>query len=240
MNTLRVCATMGLGLSLAVASGCKSDSTTTKKDAAPVDTRRADGPAANRDTAPAVTCFLNGTVYTVNQTFVSNCVTWMCMNTGNVQQTSGAPCSDAGPDTPVNRDVLAPGDTARPVDSSGTEGGGAIDGPTNRDTQPSEAGSVRLDVGGRDTAGPEVSIPLDTAAPVDLAEPEDTAIVTPDVAVVADTAPATVCIYGGLGYVPGGGVSFDCFSCKKCECASTAGGPLIVVTADNCTAVDAQ
>ena len=251
MNTLRAFATIGLGLSLALGSGCKSDSTSGKKDVGPgtPDTRRNnnnDGPNINPNPDTGGPCVYNGTTYQPGQKFTLNCVTFTCVGGSNVTGT-GTACSDAGPpttdvaripDAPTNRDTTVPADT-RPVDS-----GPAIDVTTSKDTQPSEAG--KLDVGGnKDTTIPDALVRLDTTpAEPDLAEPdlgvsEDVAPPEPDLPVQDDVAVAVTCTYTA-GQTYGLGVQFPC-GCKTCECdlnVSTGTG-IINVVADNC-AVDAQ
>ena len=248
MNTLRVCATVGLGLSLALGSGCKSDSTTSgKKDSGPSgpDTRRTDGPPNTNPQADGPSdCVYNGTSYRPGQTFTINCVTFTCQSGGTVTGKGTACSPDAGPirdaaptpDLPTNRDTVAPED-ARPVDS-----GPATDSTANKDTQPSEAGTVK-DVGGKDTV-PDVLVPDTTPTPRDLAEPdlagsEDVAPPTPDLPVQDEAAVAVTCTYTA-GQTYGLGVQFPC-GCKTCECdlhVSTGTG-IINVVADNC-AIDAQ
>jgi hypothetical protein len=245
MNTLRVCATIGLGLSLAVGAGCKSDSNATKKDAAPLDTRRTDAPGTSTGSDSASgPCVFNGTTYQPGQSFTVNCITYTCTGGDNVTG-RGTACSDAGPtpdvarapDLPTNRDTTS--------DSSDTrlgEAGAPVD-VGSKDVQPGEAGPVNKDVGGKDTLVPDVLVPQDTTPPEpDAFVPEDTAPPSPDLpVVVADTAPPSTCSYGGQNYLAGQpcqGVPFACGT-KTCECDLVGGAPVIVTIPETC-AVDAQ
>ena len=242
MNTLRVCATIGLGMSLALGSACKSDSNSTKKDAAPLDTRRTDAPGTNTgpDTTPAQDCVVGGTTIRPGRSATINCVTWTCVS-GNIVTGSGTACTgDAGPtpdvaptpDVFINRDTTVPSDT-RPVEA------GALIDVGGKDVQPGEAGSVK-DVGGnKDTFVPDVFVPQPDVfvSQPDVFVPEDTAPPTPDLAVVfADTAPPVVTCTSenGQKYYAGGGV---CFPCASSLCICDANG--VITQSASCSAVDA-
>jgi hypothetical protein len=240
MNTLRVCATVGLGLSLAL--GCSSSSNSGKdasaggrRDAARSDTR-APGP----DTPP-VYCGFDGTSYPVGQNWVSNCVTYFCTSVGTVVQVGGSPCDAGAADLPANRDTATPAEVGRPVDVGAlidvaAPDVAAPDVAATKDVQPSEAGSVKSDVGGsKDVYAPDLVTPVDTARPVDVAPSGDTT--TPDVASSNDTAvPLTCTSASGQKYYAGGGVCFPCAS-KMCLCDSN--GVIVADTSGSCS-VDAQ
>ncbi len=234
MNTLRVCATVGLGLSLVLGIGCSSSSKSGNADGSTRDTRRSDGPQSyfgpDTTTTSAQACTtLDGTKVQPGKSIVIDCVTWTCVSGTNFNGT-GTSCADAGRTT----DVAVKRDTASPADARPDEAGVASDGG-GKDTQPG------LDVGGKDTSLPEVSIPLDTAPPeLDVAVVEDTAQPEPDLPVlVDDTAPPVTCTYA-TGQTYGLGVQFPC-GCKTCECDVnvSSGSGIINIVADNC-AVDAQ
>jgi hypothetical protein len=210
MNTLRACAVIGLGLSLAFASGC-SDSKSNAKDGSAGGNRgtggRGGGGTGGRtttNTGQACTYTTSsGTPATLNpgQSFTNNCVRYTCVS-GTDFTSSGSPCSDAGTTTPDTRpgpDVAAPTDTARPVDTRTP-----VDTDGGRDVQPSEAGR-------QDTAKP-----LDVGAP-DVAVPADTAPPAPDLAALADLP--IVCTKGGTSYNPGEEYAPDI--CNTCICLST-------------------
>ena len=236
MNTLRACATVGLGLSLVLGSGCSSNSKSGNTDGGTRDTRRTDGPGTNPgpDTTPAGPCTIQGNTVQSGRTIVIDCITWLCQGNNNVT-TTGAACSDASPtpDAAVNRDAASPTDT-RPVDSSP-----AIDGSVGKDTQPVEAGPVKLDGGNKDTVVSDVLVPLDTAPPEpDLAVVVDTAPPEPDLPVVAeDTAPPVITCTSESGqkYYAGGGV---CFPCASSLCVCDANG--VITQSASCSPVDAQ
>jgi len=251
MNTLRVCATFGLGLSLALGSGCSSDSTSGKKDGGPggPDVRRADGPTTNPNpnTDGPTNCSVGGQTYRPNERFTIDCVNYVCQGGNNVTSTGGTSCSD-GPirdvastsDLPTNRDTpfadAGRVDAAPPVDVGGA-----------KDTQPSDAGPVK-DVGTKDTRVADVFVPLDTVpAEPDLAEPdlavsEDTAPPEPDLPVQDDVSVPVYCTpAAGQTYQalpPCQGVPFACGT-KMCECDLVGSGAVIVTIPDTC-AVDAQ
>jgi len=235
MNTLRVCATLGLGLSLALGSGCKSDSNSTKKDAAPVDGRRTDAPGTNTspDTTPAQDCVVGGTTIKPGRSATINCVTWTCVS-GNIVTGSGTACTgDAGPtpDVAPTPDVQGNRDTTVPVDTRLVEDGAPID-VGGKDVQPGEAGTIK-DVGGnKDTFVPDVFV-----SQPDVFVPEDTAPPTPDLPVVfADTAPPVVTCTSESGqkYYAGGGV---CFPCASNLCVCDANG--VITQSASCSTVDA-
>jgi hypothetical protein len=208
MNTLRVCAVIGLGLSLAFAAGC-SDSKSNAKDGSAGGNRGTGGGGGTggRDAASTgqVCTYTtsSGTTATLNPggSFTNNCVRYTCVGGTNFTS-SGSPCSDAGPtptpDTRLGPDLATPTDTARPVDT-----GTPVD-TGGRDVQPSEAGR-------QDTAKP-----LDVGAP-DLAVTGDTASPVPDLAAPADLP--IVCTHGGTGYNPGEQYAPD--TCNICVCLST-------------------
>lgn len=236
MNTLRVCATVGLGLSLVLGAGCKSDSKSGGTDGSTRDTRRTDAPQNNQnpDTTSAGPCTIQGNTVQPGRTIVINCITWTCQGDNNVTG-NGTACADAGPTpdvAPVNRDTAAPVDT-RPVDS-----GPAIDGAGGKDTQPAEAGTVKLDGGNKDTVVADVFVPLDTAPPEpDLAVVDDTAPPEPDLPVVADTSPPVITCTSESGqkYYAGGGV---CFPCASNLCVCDANG--VITQSASCSPIDAQ
>jgi hypothetical protein len=234
MNILRVCATIGLGLTLALGFGCSSSSKSSGKDAA------ADGRGSRQDTrtpgpdTPTVTCSFGNTTYRMGDEWVNNCVTFFCSSVGSAVQVSGSPCdAGAAADVPANRDAGTPGEAGRAVDV-----GTAIDVAAPKDVQPSEAGSVKLDVGGgKDGTAPDVAIPVDTAVPVDLARSEDTVTFPPDVPIGPDEAtPVTCTSASGQKYYAGGGVCFPCAG-KMCLCDSN--GVIVADTSGGCS-VDAQ
>jgi len=208
MNTLRVCATLGLGLSLALGSGCKSDSNSTKKDAAPVDGRRTDAPGTNTspDTTPAQDCVVGGTTIKPGRSATINCVTWTCVS-GNIVTGSGTACTgDAGPtpDVAPTPDVQGNRDTTVPVDTRLVEAGAPID-VGGKDVQPGEAGTIK-DVGGnKDTFVPDVFV-----SQPDVFVPEDTTPPTPDLTPLQ-------CTSGGTNHNPGD--TFAC-GCNTCFCSS--------------------
>jgi hypothetical protein len=204
MNTLRAWAVIGLGLSLAFASGCSS-SNDGKKDAGRDVGGNRDTPFntnTSTNTNTNTPCTYNGTTYQSGQTFTINCVRYTCQGNNNVTAV-GSPCSDAGPtttpDTRLGPDLAAPTDTARPVDTVTP-----VDTAGGRDVQPSEAGR-------QDTAKP-----LDVGAP-DVAVPADTAPPAPDLAAPADLP--IVCTNGGTSYSPGEQYAPD--RCNTCVCLSS-------------------
>ena len=234
MNTLRACAVFGLGLSLAFAYGCSSDSTpNAKRDGSAGGGRGGGGGGGNGGSNPATTntpCTNNGTTYQPGQYFTNNCVKWTCVS-GTTFTSTGSPCSDAGPITPTDtrvnqdlpvvpdagRDVSVP-DVSAPVDQGG------------KDVSPTEAGK-------RDTVVPLDTVPLDTGAP-DLVIPKDTASPTPDLPIVVadvaviinlDAPPVVQCSYHGQKY-PVGDFACDCNTCT-CE----IGGTITPVTTNDCT-----
>jgi hypothetical protein len=209
---------------MAMGAGCKSDSSSAKKDAGPADTRRSDGPQpnTNRDSASG-SCEILGNTYQAGQTVTINCVTYTCQGADTVT-TRGAACvPDAAPtqpDAPSNRDSAAPADTR-----VGEAGGPGVDGGVSKDTQLGEAGSVKLDASGADILLSEDTAPV---APADTA--------APDVAVIKYDAPPTeTCKYDGQKYLAGGGVQFACGNCT-CVCDASA---IVVQVAGTCPAVDA-
>jgi hypothetical protein len=214
MNTRRVSAAMGLGLTLVLASGCSGDSS--KKDAG---TGNRDGSGRDlsigRDTASAGSCEYGGQTYQPGESFTINCVRYTCQGDNNVTA-SGTPCFDAGPDTRRASDA--------PV---GSEVGRA---DTARDVTPAEAGrpdvTPPLDAEAIDAEAREDTTPphTDTAVPG-----EDTAPTTPDVG-TEDLVPPVQCTYGGQKY--GVGVTFQC-DCNTCKCDDT--GAVVLVTHDDCT-----
>ena len=219
MNTLRVCATMGLGLSLVFGLGCKSSSSSAK-DAGPDGRRDASQNNGNRDSSTSSgTCEILGNTYQSGQTVTINCVTYTCTGNNNVTTRGTACIPDAAPDTaapqtdaPTNRDT-SPGETRA------GEAGGALD-VGGKDLQPGEVAQVKPDVGA-----------LDTATSNDSAPP------TPDAVIVnLDAPPVETCKYDGQKYLAGGGVQFACGSCM-CVCDASA---IVVQIAGTCPAVDAQ
>ena len=210
MNTVRACAVMGLGFSLAFASGCSS-SDSGKKDAGR-DGGGRDSPFntnTSTNTTTATTCTYttaSGTTATLNQGqyFTNNCVRYTCVSGTNFTS-SGSPCTDAGPTTPDTRlgnDVPAPRDTAdaaRPADQAPPADQG------NRDVVQGEAGQ-------RDSVTPV----LDGYIP-DLIELMDTKPPTPDLPPPADLA--VVCSNAGTDYTPGQQYRLDV--CNYCVCLAT-------------------
>ena len=233
MNTWRVCAAIGLGLTFALASGCSSDSDKKNDGGGGRDTGSGRDQSIGRDTTSGDQCEYKGQTYQPGETFTYNCVRLRCEGGGNdVVQIGGSPCTDGGPDTRSGSDVpvapevgradagrdVAPAETGRqdvrpPVDAQ------AIDVEPRADTAPRE-----------DTQPPKA----DTSVPA-----EDTAPPRVDVATEDLPALPLTCKDGTTGQEYGLYVQFQC-GCRTCECdPNSAGtGTIINVVADNC-AVDA-
>ena len=138
MNTWRVCAAIGLGLTFAIASGCNSDSD--KKDAG---TGGRDGSAGRdvpigRDSTSGQACVYQGQTYEPGETFTYNCVRFRCEGGNNIVQTGGSPCSDGGPDTRPGSDVPVVPEVGR-----------ADAADAGRDVAPVETGPARRQATGR-------------------------------------------------------------------------------------------
>jgi hypothetical protein len=237
MNTLRLCAAIGLGLSMAFASGCNSDSNSGKRDGgrdlgfnrdAPINTRTSTSTRTSTNTSTNTPCTdLNGNTYQLGQSFTNNCVTYTCVS-GGTFTSSGSPCPDAAtttPDTRINRDLPIAPDVGPTVDG----GSPPADVGGNRDVTPTEVGrrdtNVPLDLGAPDL--PPVG--KDTAPPaVDTAPPE------PDLAVPADVPVPVRCTDGVQFYNPG-----DTFACDCNTCICNSSGVILPLTSNNC-AVDAE
>jgi hypothetical protein len=216
MNTWSARAAIGLGLTLAIASGCSGDSDKTNDGGNRDAGFKRDLPIG-RDTTSGQPCVYDGQTYQPGESFTYDCVRFTCQGGNNVIQIGGSPCSDGGPDTRPANDVLVNPD--RPAD----------DGDGNRDVAPAEAG--RSDIGPPVDVGElDVGTPDDTAPPeVDTATLADTAPPTGDVA-SEDLPPPVQCIYGGQKY--GVGVPFAC-GCNTCTCDDT--GTVVLVTHNDCT-----
>jgi len=232
MNTMRACAVVGLALTVGLASGCSSDSSSGNTDGA---TRR-DG-SYNRDGSrspkadAAEGCTFDGATYRVGQSFTIDCVTYTCQGNNNVTA-SGTPCTDARASSADTR----PGrDSAQSPDASGrTDVAGGIDGGAGGDVAASEAGPTEPDLAAPYTEdGPTmkldaptdfiiIQVDLPPASP-DLPPGQDVTGITPDVAVL------TQCPYGGHLYNPG--EEFAC-DCNTCICTST--GAIRSLTSNVC------
>jgi hypothetical protein len=214
MNTWRVCAAIGLGMSLAIAAGCSSNSSPGKNDGGSRDTNR-----GNRDTGSGSVCTNNNQTYQTGESFTNNCIRYTCVSGTNFT-VSGLPCVDA----------LAPTNDTRTVNDlpSGPEAGRADAGDAagSRDVPPVE--TARQDtVRPVDVEQTDVQLREDVAVPdvgpgIDLGPPG------PDV--VQDAPLPVQCIYGGQKY--GAGVSFPC-ECNTCRCDNT--GTIVAVTSNDCT-----
>jgi hypothetical protein len=219
MNTWRVCAAIGLGMSLAIAAGCSSSSSPGKNDGGGSRDTNRDTSIGNRDTGAA--CTANGQTYQPGESFTNNCVRYTCVSGTNFT-VSGSPCVDAI--TPTN-------DTRTVNDlSSGPEAGRADAGDAagNRDVSPVETAR-------QDTVRPVDVEPTDVQPREDVARPGpevepgvDLGPPGPDV--TQDLPPPVQCTYGGQKY--GAGVSFPC-DCNTCKCDNT--GTIVAVTSNDCT-----
>jgi Pacifastin inhibitor (LCMII) len=207
---MRTLHTLAIGLSLTLLWGCHSgsngnnDSGTTglHRDS---NGSRNDGPSYAPD-APAVTgsCTVNGQTHQVNEAFIDNCITWLCIGPDAVQQVSESLCQDAhtkdvpsvrkdAPTDGLGPDVRAPDAVARvdgqqPIDMNGAP-----------DLLASEAGSR------------DVRMAMEAGPWLDLGVPDEL-LVKLDALPAEDTAP-TGCTYGGVAFAVGDSFPSDCNTC---------------------------
>ncbi len=207
---MRTLHTLALGLSLTLLWGCHSgsdgnnDSGTTgpRRDS---NGSRNDGPSYAPD-APAATgsCTVNGQTHQVNEAFIDNCITWLCIGPDAVQQVSGSLCQDAhAADAPsVRKD--APPDGLR-SDVQGSDGVVRLDGwqPIDQSGAPDQLAG---EAGSRD-----VGMPIEVGLRPDLGAPDEL-LVQLDALPPEDTAP-TGCTYGGVAFAVGDSFPSDCNTC---------------------------
>ena len=96
MNTWRVCAAIGLGLTCAIASGCSSDSDKKNDGGGGRDTGSGRDQSIGRDTISGESCEYRGQTYQQGETFTYNCVRFRCEGGNDIVQISGSPCTDGG------------------------------------------------------------------------------------------------------------------------------------------------
>jgi hypothetical protein len=207
MRTLR---TLALGLPLTLLLGCHSGSNG-NNDSGTTDLRRDnngsrnDGPSHAPD-APAASgsCTVNGQNHQVNEAFIDNCITWLCIGPEAVQQVSGSLCQDAhAADAPsVRKD--APTDGLGP-DVQGPDAMVRLDG-----RQPSDQ-SGAPDLLASEAGSRDVRMPMEAGPRLDLGSPDEL-LVKLDALPPEDTAPMG-CTYGGVAFAVGDSFPSDCNTC---------------------------
>jgi hypothetical protein len=214
MSTMRFCAAVGLGLSLAIVAGCSDSKSSDKNDGGRKDASRS--PDGKRDVSEP--CVIGGVSYQPGQTFVNNCVTYTCVGGSNFTSKGSACPADAGPaspDAPVSKDT--PGGKDSSVSEAGFDSG-ASEAGGNKDAFADEVGKKK-------DATPDQIVKNNDAAPVDLQVIEDLALLVEDTAPPAPDLPLpedkpAQCNHAGIWYNPGESYKPD--SCNTCICL-TAG-----------------
>jgi len=203
-----LCVLVGISLPLTLLGGCHNGSNGNADSGSP-DLRRngsrSDGPSFAPDASVATgSCTVNGQTYQLNEAFVDNCITWLCVGADIVEQVSGSLCPDAhAADMPSARKDARTDGPGR--DNSGPDAAVEVDGREQVD-QGGAPDRLAGDAGSRD-----VQTRTETKPPLDAGVPDEPPA-KPDAPPPEDTVP-TGCTVGGVTYAVGDSFASDCNTC---------------------------